>query len=117
MDSVFLTDLIHHLLVMDKSSCTMLLVERLPSKIYTTASLKLSHNQTLLHTLFSTTVTSHGNRKQRDIEDRERNEREIPIYRHLSLSVFMTVVVPIKFGTLNLQRGTEVGVIPATCKP
>lgn len=24
-----------------------------------------------------------------------------------------TVVVPIKFGTLNLQRGSEVGVIPA----
>lgn len=28
-----------------------------------------------------------------------------------------TVVVPIKFGTLNLQRGTEVGVIPARLRP
>ena len=36
MDCVFLPDLIHHLLVMGKSSSTMLLVERLPSKIYTT---------------------------------------------------------------------------------
>lgn len=28
-----------------------------------------------------------------------------------------TVVVPIKFGTLNLQRSTEVGVITATPRP
>ncbi|KAG7474890.1 hypothetical protein JOB18_019226, partial [Solea senegalensis] len=36
MDSVSLSDLIRHLPVTGESSCTMLLVERRPSKIHTT---------------------------------------------------------------------------------
>ncbi len=46
--------------------------------------LKLSLNQTLLHTLLSRTVISHGNRKQRKREteggrQRDREKRKIPI--------------------------------------